>query len=110
LGTDDIVTVSNSVDFFNFYPRGYTVSAWVNMPPKTSGAWGAFVSKQQREDGADWKGFILTHQVRVRRFIHCVSLLATWDQAPMSMTITGIWSPGPMMPRPKWARSMWMAP
>jgi len=61
-GTDDIVTVSNSVDFFNFYPRGYTVSAWVNMPPKTSGSWGAFVSKQQREDGADWKGFILTHQ------------------------------------------------
>ncbi len=61
-GTDDIVTVSNSVDFFNFYPRGYTVSVWVNMPEKTSGSWGAFVSKQQREDGADWKGFILTHQ------------------------------------------------
>ncbi|MBN2514095.1 MAG: immunoglobulin domain-containing protein [Sedimentisphaerales bacterium] len=61
-GTDDIVTVSNSVDFFNFYPRGYTVSAWVNMPEKTSGDWGAFVSKQRREEGADWIGFILTHQ------------------------------------------------
>ncbi len=61
-GTDDIVTVSNSVDFFNFYPRGYTVSVWVNMPPKTGADWGSFVSKQQREAGADWKGFILTHQ------------------------------------------------
>jgi len=61
-GTDDIVTIDNSVDFFNFYPRGYTVSVWVNMPEKTSGSWGAFVSKQQREDGVDWKGVILAHQ------------------------------------------------
>ncbi|HML76378.1 MAG TPA: immunoglobulin domain-containing protein, partial [Anaerohalosphaeraceae bacterium] len=61
-GIDDIVTVNNSVDFFNFYPRGYTVSVWVNMPPKTGADWGSFVSKQQREAGADWKGFILTHQ------------------------------------------------
>ncbi|HOK95816.1 MAG TPA: immunoglobulin domain-containing protein [Anaerohalosphaeraceae bacterium] len=61
-GADDIVTINNSVEFFNFYPRGYTVSAWVNMPEKFGGNWGAFVSKQQREDGADWKGFILTHQ------------------------------------------------
>jgi len=61
-GTDDIVTINNSVDFFNFYPRGYTVSAWVNMQEKTGADWGAFVAKQQREDGASWKGFILSHQ------------------------------------------------
>lgn len=61
-GTDDIVTISKSEDFFNFYPRGYTVSAWVNMPEKISGNWGAFVAKQQREEGAPWRGFVLTHQ------------------------------------------------
>lgn len=44
-------------DFFNFYPRGYAVSAWIKMPAKT-GPWGAYVSKQ----GANpQRGFILTH-------------------------------------------------
>jgi hypothetical protein len=56
---DGLVTFANSANFFNFYPRGYTVSAWVNMPEKTSGNWGAYVSKQ----GADpTRGFLLTHQ------------------------------------------------
>jgi len=52
-----VVTISGSEDYFNFYPQGYTVSAWVNMPSK-SGSWGAFAAKQ----GADpSRGFVLTH-------------------------------------------------
>ena len=56
---EGLVTFSNSADFFNFYPRGYTVSAWVNMPQKTTGAWGAYVCKQGTDPA---RGFILTHQ------------------------------------------------
>ncbi|MEN6308592.1 MAG: LamG-like jellyroll fold domain-containing protein [Anaerohalosphaeraceae bacterium] len=56
---DGLVIFNNSADFFNFYPRGYTVSAWVNMPEKASSPWGAYICKQ----GADpARGFILTHQ------------------------------------------------
>ncbi len=56
---DGLVIFNNSADFFNFYPRGYTVSAWVNMPEKTTGTWGAYICKQ----GTDpTRGFILTHQ------------------------------------------------
>jgi hypothetical protein len=41
----DVVTVDNSVDFFNFYPQGYTLSVWVNMPAKSGTAWGGLISK-----------------------------------------------------------------
>lgn len=56
---DGLVTFANSADFFNFYPRGYTVSAWVNMPQRTSGAWGAYICKQGTSPN---RGFILTTQ------------------------------------------------
>lgn len=56
---EGIVTITESGEFFNFYPRGYTVSAWVNMPEKTSGDWGAYVVKQGQDPS---RGFILTHQ------------------------------------------------
>jgi hypothetical protein len=52
-----LVKIADSNDFFNFYPQGYTVSAWVNMPEKT-GSWGAYVAKQ---GGDPQRGFILTH-------------------------------------------------
>lgn len=55
---DGLVIFNNSASFFNFYPRGYTISAWINMPTK-SGAWGAYVCKQGTEPT---RGFILTHQ------------------------------------------------
>ena len=29
---DDMITVAGSADYFNFYPRGITVSLWVNQP------------------------------------------------------------------------------
>ena len=54
---DNMVTIENSVDFFNFYPFGYTVSAWINMPENTEGHWGAYISKQS---GDPRKGFIIT--------------------------------------------------
>ena len=56
-----LVIIGESNNFFNFYPQGYTVSCWVNMPPKPddwSDPWGAFVCKQ----GFDpQRGFILTN-------------------------------------------------
>ena len=55
---EGMVIFANSADFFNFYPRGYTVSAWVNMPERTSGNWGAYVCKQAADPS---RGFILTH-------------------------------------------------
>ncbi|MBN2512948.1 MAG: immunoglobulin domain-containing protein [Sedimentisphaerales bacterium] len=60
--TNRLVTVSDSTSFFNFYPQGYTVSAWINRSAAT--AWGAYVSKQApatTEPAAPAKGFILTH-------------------------------------------------
>ena len=53
---EGLVVFSNSADFFNFYPQGYTVSAWVKTttaPP----AWGAYVAKQGSDPA---RGFILT--------------------------------------------------
>ncbi len=55
---DGLVTMPGTADYFNFYPLGYTVSAWVKAPEKTSG-WGAYVTKQTK-DGTNI-GFILTH-------------------------------------------------
>ncbi len=52
----DVIVVENSAQDFNFYPQGYTVSAWVKT---TQTGWGAFVAKQDKSDGN--KGFILTH-------------------------------------------------
>jgi hypothetical protein len=51
----DIVTMTDSAEFYNFYPRGYTVSAWVQT--ETTGPWGAYVSKQGQDPA---RGFILT--------------------------------------------------
>lgn len=57
--TTRLVTVSDSTDFFNFYPQGYTISCWVNMPVKVSSdPWGAFVCKQGFNPA---RGFILTN-------------------------------------------------
>lgn len=56
---DSLVTITNSNAFFNFYPQGYTVSAWVNMPEKaTTDPWGAFIAKQGFNPS---RGFILTN-------------------------------------------------
>jgi len=54
---NSIVTITDSGEFFNFYPLGYTASAWVNMAAK-SGSWGAYVAKQGQDPD---RGFILTH-------------------------------------------------
>ncbi|MBN1817599.1 MAG: hypothetical protein JW828_09565 [Sedimentisphaerales bacterium] len=54
---ESLVVVSNSAEQYNFYPQGYTVSAWVKMPPK-SDAWGAYVCKQGTNPA---RGFIVTH-------------------------------------------------
>jgi hypothetical protein len=56
---DGLVIMSDSADFYNFYPRGYAVSAWVNMPVKVNSPWGAYICKQGTSPD---RGFILTHQ------------------------------------------------
>jgi len=56
---DGLVTFAGSANFFNFYPRGYTVSAWVNMAEKVGSPWGAYICKQGTDPS---RGFILTHQ------------------------------------------------
>ncbi|MBE0537951.1 MAG: immunoglobulin domain-containing protein [Phycisphaerae bacterium] len=55
-GDPNIIVVADSADDFNFYPQGYTVSAWINT---TQAAWGAVVAKQLRVN--PFKGFVLTH-------------------------------------------------
>ncbi len=54
---EGLVKIVDSNDFFNFYPRGYTVSAWINLPEKTTGDWAAYVAKQGDNPQ---RGFILT--------------------------------------------------
>ncbi len=52
---DGRVVVIPDDEAFNFYPTGYTVSAWVKT---IQPGWGAFVSKQATDPT---RGFILTH-------------------------------------------------
>ena len=49
-----IIEIADSAEAFNFYPNGYTVSAWVK---NSMTGWGGIVSKQDR--GAVWKGWVL---------------------------------------------------
>ncbi len=53
---EDIVVMTGSADFYNFYPRGYSVSAWVKTTQTSP--WGAYVAKQAPSPN---RGFILTH-------------------------------------------------
>lgn len=55
---DGVVTFPGSADFYNFYPRGYTVSVWVNMP--TASSWAAYVSKEGIHEDTSRSGWILT--------------------------------------------------
>jgi hypothetical protein len=52
-----IVLISDSNEFFNFYPLGYTVSAWVKNP---NAGWGALAGKQNRGRTPD-RGWVLNH-------------------------------------------------
>ncbi len=53
-GDGSIATIPNP-ESFNFYPRAYTVSAWIKT---NQTGWGAYVSKQA---ASPTRGFILTH-------------------------------------------------
>jgi hypothetical protein len=55
MGDNRIIAIADSSDYFNFYPNGLTVSAWVNTAQE---GWGGMVSKI---DSADTTGFFLTH-------------------------------------------------
>ncbi len=47
--TEDVVTFPDSADFFNCFVRGFTVSAWVNMPFK-NGSWETMVTNEGQGD------------------------------------------------------------
>ncbi len=49
------IQIGGNVDDFNFYPAGYTVSAWINTAQT---GYGAYVSKQALTSS---QGFLLTH-------------------------------------------------
>ena len=53
---EGIVEIVDSGEYYNFYPQGYTVSAWVNMPGK--GSWGGIVAKEGLDPS---RGFLLQH-------------------------------------------------
>lgn len=58
----NVIIVADTANDFNFYPQGYTVSAWINT---TQSGWGALVAKQYRPAGSGnnvWRGFIVAHQ------------------------------------------------
>lgn len=56
---EGLVTITDSADYFNFYPQGYTVSAWINMA-QTTGAWTGYVAKESVQDSGR-SGYILTN-------------------------------------------------
>ncbi len=49
------IQITDSVDFFNFYPQGYTVNAWVKT---TQDGYGCLVSKQELDKS---QGFLINH-------------------------------------------------
>jgi hypothetical protein len=55
-GEGNIIQIPDSEDAFNFYPKGYTMSAWAKT---TQTGWGALIAKQDR--GETWKGIVLNH-------------------------------------------------
>ncbi len=59
LAADELhVQIADSKDFFNFYPQGYTINAWVKT--EQSGDWGAMVAKQFRGDEyTTYRGVVL---------------------------------------------------
>jgi hypothetical protein len=52
-----IIVIPGTSDFFNFYPLGYTVSAWVKNP---NAGWGGIAGKQNEARTPDY-GWVLNH-------------------------------------------------
>jgi hypothetical protein len=59
LFTDDgeIIVIPGTADYYNFYPVGYTISAWVKNP---NAGWGGIVGKQNEARTPD-HGWVLNH-------------------------------------------------
>ena len=51
------VRITDSEDFFNFYPQGYTLNAWVKTVQDAD--YGCMTSKQDRNDYPDIEGWVL---------------------------------------------------
>lgn len=52
----DVVIINDSGDYFDFYPQGLTLSAWINT---NDDGYGAYVAKQDRS--GTFRGVILSH-------------------------------------------------
>jgi len=57
--SDDVlhVQITDSEDFFNFYPQGYTLNAWVKTVQDAD--YGCMTSKQDRNDYPNIEGWVL---------------------------------------------------
>jgi len=58
--TGDVVTLTGSAAFYNFFQRGYTVSTWVKAPPATDRA-GIVGKSKYHDDSPNLRGFGLNH-------------------------------------------------
>lgn len=93
-GDGRTIVIDDSADYFNFFPRGLTVSAWIKT---TQTGWGGFVGKLE----GSASGFYLTHngtlsaggmrgvgQVQYDTQVYDVWQLVTmtWDAASQTMS------------------------
>lgn len=53
---NDVIVITGSEDYFDFYPQGLTMSVWVNT---NDDGYGAYVAKQDKVGGS--KGVLLSH-------------------------------------------------
>ena len=53
---NDVIVITDSEDYFDFYPQGLTMSVWINT---NDDGYGAYVAKQDKTSGN--KGILLAH-------------------------------------------------
>jgi len=103
----EIVNMPGSSEFYNFFPRGYTVSAWVKAPPAATDRWRAFVSKiyaWEIDTAAQHYGYALMHDssgnavfVQRRNMGNLGSGFQICDDT--WHLVTGTWNPSDMIAR-----------
>lgn len=103
----EIVNMPGSSAYYNFFPQGYTVSAWVKAPSTAAGIWRAFVSKMYgfgEETGSKHFGYALMHDlngnavfVQRRNMGNLGSNVQICDDT--WHLVTGTWNPSDMIAR-----------
>jgi hypothetical protein len=57
---EDVITMTGSADFYNFFTRGYSANVWVNIPHLPDGRWRSFVSKEFVPEGGTTSGYMMS--------------------------------------------------